>query len=87
MLIVILLYDQLLFRPLVAWADRFRVEQEPGARAPRSWVLTMLRRARPIGAGWSTCSTPAFAVSAAWAGRAAPAAARVHVAQSRPRVG
>ena len=39
MLIVILLYDQLLFRPLVAWADRFRVEQEPGARAPRSWVL------------------------------------------------
>jgi NitT/TauT family transport system permease protein len=48
MLIVILLYDQLLFRPLVAWADRFRVEQEPGARAPKSWVLTMLRRARPI---------------------------------------
>ena len=32
MLIVILLYDQLLFRPLVAWVDRFRVEQEPGAR-------------------------------------------------------
>src|SRR5580658_3042712 len=29
MLIVILLYDQLLFRPLVAWVDRFRVEQEP----------------------------------------------------------
>jgi NitT/TauT family transport system permease protein len=50
MLIVILLYDQLLFRPLVAWADRFRVEQEPGARAPGSWVLTMLRQARPISA-------------------------------------
>ncbi len=32
MLIVILLYDQLLFRPLVAWVDRFRVEQEPGVR-------------------------------------------------------
>ena len=41
MLIVILLYDQLLFRPLVAWVDRFRFEQEPGARAPRSWALTM----------------------------------------------
>src|SRR5450631_1164297 len=27
MLVVILLYDQLLFRPLVAWADRFRFEQ------------------------------------------------------------
>ena len=33
MLIVILIYDQVLFRPLVAWADRFRFEQEPGARA------------------------------------------------------
>jgi NitT/TauT family transport system permease protein len=50
MLIVILIYDQLLFRPLVAWADRFRVEQEPGARAPKSWALTMMRRSRVIGA-------------------------------------
>jgi NitT/TauT family transport system permease protein len=35
MLVVILLYDQLLFRPLVAWVDRFRVEQEPGCRECR----------------------------------------------------
>ena len=33
MLVVILLYDQLLFRPLVAWADRFKFEQEPGRHA------------------------------------------------------
>src|SRR5713226_2127081 len=51
MLIVILLYDQLLFRPLVTWVDRFRVEQEPGARAPDSWALTMMRRSRLIQAG------------------------------------
>jgi NitT/TauT family transport system permease protein len=50
MLVVILLYDQLLFRPLVAWADRFRVEQEPGAHAPQSWALTMLRKSRWIAA-------------------------------------
>lgn len=50
MLIVILLYDQLLFRPLVAWADRFRVEQEPGGRVPQSWALTMMRRSRLISA-------------------------------------
>jgi NitT/TauT family transport system permease protein len=50
MLVVILIYDQLLFRPLVAWADRFRIEQEPGARAPRSWALTMMRRSHLIGA-------------------------------------
>ena len=42
MLAVILLYDQLLFRPLVAWADRFRFEQEPGTTPPRSWVLEAL---------------------------------------------
>jgi NitT/TauT family transport system permease protein len=48
MLIVILLYDQLIFRPLVAWVDRFRVEQEPGARVPDSWALTMMRRSRII---------------------------------------
>ena len=46
MLVVILLYDQLLFRPLVAWADRFRFEQEAGVVPPRSWVLTTLRRSR-----------------------------------------
>jgi NitT/TauT family transport system permease protein len=44
MLVVILVYDQLLFRPLVAWADRFRFEQEAGGAPPRSWVLTVLRR-------------------------------------------
>jgi NitT/TauT family transport system permease protein len=46
MLGVILLYDQLLFRPLVAWADRFRLEPAAGETAPGSLVLTMLRRAR-----------------------------------------
>jgi NitT/TauT family transport system permease protein len=48
MLIVILIYDQILFRPLVAWADRFRFEQEPGIVAPRSWVLELLRRSRMV---------------------------------------
>ena len=33
MLVVILIYDQIVFRPLVAWADRFRVEQEPSAKS------------------------------------------------------
>jgi len=48
MLIVILIYDQLLFRPLVAWADRFRFEQEPGLMPPQSWVLNVLRRSRLV---------------------------------------
>jgi len=48
MLIVILIYDQLLFRPLVAWADRFRFEQESGVLAPHSWVLDVMRRSRLV---------------------------------------
>ena len=48
MLVVILIYDQVLFRPLVAWADRFRFEQEPGGIAPQSWVFDVLRRSRVV---------------------------------------
>jgi NitT/TauT family transport system permease protein len=48
MLVVILIYDQVLFRPLVAWADRFRFEQEPGVVAPESWVFDVLRRSRVV---------------------------------------
>ncbi len=48
MLIVILLYDQLLFRPLVAWADKFRFEQTASAEAPSSWVLDLFRRTRAL---------------------------------------
>src|SRR4029077_1360707 len=65
MLIVILLYDQLLFRPLVAWVDRFRVEQEPGVRVPNSWALTMMRRSRLINA-----ATVAFHAAVLWTSRA-----------------
>ena len=50
MLVVILLYDQLLFRPLVAWADRFRFEQEAGSIAPKSWVLDVLRHSGIVAA-------------------------------------
>jgi NitT/TauT family transport system permease protein len=46
MFVVILIYDQLLFRPLVASADWFRLEQESGLTPSRSWALTMMRRSR-----------------------------------------
>ncbi|WP_211105008.1 ABC transporter permease subunit, partial [Azospirillum formosense] len=46
MLAVILLYDQFLFRPLVAWADKFRVEQTGAQEAPESWVLRLFQRTR-----------------------------------------
>jgi NitT/TauT family transport system permease protein len=48
MLIGIMLYDQLLFRPLVAWADKFRFEEGGQESAPTSWLLTWSRRTERI---------------------------------------
>lgn len=45
MALVILAYDQLLFRPIVAWADKFRFEQTASQRRPRSWVYDIWRHA------------------------------------------
>ncbi|MDE2111465.1 MAG: ABC transporter permease subunit [Alphaproteobacteria bacterium] len=50
MLVVIIIFDQLLFRPLVAWADRFRIDAEPGDEATESWALAMFRRSKLIDA-------------------------------------
>jgi NitT/TauT family transport system permease protein len=51
MFIVILIYDQVLFRPLTASADWFRLEQEAGLTPSRSWALTMMRRSRLLAFG------------------------------------
>ncbi len=51
MFVVILIYDQLLFRPLTASADWFRLEQESGLTPTRSWALTMMRRSRLLSLG------------------------------------
>ena len=59
MLVVIVAYDQLLFRPIVAWADKFRLDQTAGQDSPRSWLLEWMRRTRavatllsPLRKGW-----------------------------------
>ncbi len=48
MLLVILLYDQLLFRPIVAWSEKFRMEQTATQARARSWVLDLVRRSRLV---------------------------------------
>ncbi|WP_233886489.1 ABC transporter permease [Paraburkholderia flagellata] len=48
MIVVILAYDQFLFRPLVAWADKFRMENTSSGDAPESWLLDLIRRTRLI---------------------------------------
>jgi len=46
MSIAIILYDQLLFRPLVAWSDKFRFEQTAAQTTPHSWMLALFRHSR-----------------------------------------
>ncbi len=47
MFIVILVYDQLLFRPLVAWAEKFKAEQvAEETKEARSWLINLLHRTR-----------------------------------------
>ena len=54
----ILIFDQLVFRPLVAWAEKFHMELTASSEPPKSWMLDVLRRTRlmtrvgrPLGEG------------------------------------
>jgi NitT/TauT family transport system permease protein len=46
--IVILLYDQLVFRPVVAWSEKFRAEQTAAQEQAQSWLYDVLRRTRAL---------------------------------------
>jgi len=43
---VIVLLDQLVWRPLLAWADKFKVETVEGESSPTSWFYDVLRESR-----------------------------------------
>ena len=79
MLIGILLYDQLFFRPLIAWADKFRFEEGSGDAAPTSWLLTWWRRTERTQRLGQACRRAARALL-----DAVPASVRRHV-DPRPR--
>jgi NitT/TauT family transport system permease protein len=42
MVAVIVLLDQFIWRPVIAWAEKFKVEQVESTDAPRSWVLNLV---------------------------------------------
>jgi NitT/TauT family transport system permease protein len=42
---VIVFLDQLVWRPLIAWTDRFKVDMVEGDEPPRSWFLDLVSRA------------------------------------------
>jgi NitT/TauT family transport system permease protein len=45
MLAVILASDQLVWRPLLAWADKFKMESIESGQSPQSWLYNILYRA------------------------------------------
>lgn len=49
LLIFILIYDQLIFRPIVAWAEKFKFEETESQDVAQSWMLTLLRRSALVG--------------------------------------
>ncbi len=46
MLIIIFCYDQLLFRPLLTWAEKFRTEDTAQEKITPSWIISLLHRTR-----------------------------------------
>ena len=48
MVAVIVLIDQFVWRPVIAWAEKFKMEQVESASVPTSWVLDFLQRSRGV---------------------------------------
>lgn len=46
MIIVIFLYDQILFRPLIAWSEKFKMEQSPQEEEYQSWLVDWMRSSK-----------------------------------------
>ena len=59
MAVVILCYDQLFFRPIVAWADKFRFEQTASQEEPQSWLWNLIRRTKVARTIFAPLSWPA----------------------------
>lgn len=69
LILLIVLLDQLVWRPLLAWAERFKVSQVSDDNAAQSWFFNMLRRStllerlsetvlRPLGQRLNHALTP-----------------------------
>ncbi|HEV3278793.1 MAG TPA: ABC transporter permease subunit [Terriglobia bacterium] len=59
MVAVIVLMDQLIWRPAIAWSQKFKFEQVEATEIPRSPILDLLRRSRIIGRAERALAMPA----------------------------
>jgi NitT/TauT family transport system permease protein len=48
MILVIVLLDQIVWRPVIAWAEKFKMEQVESADVPHSWGLNVIQGSRGL---------------------------------------
>ena len=48
MVAVIVLLDQLVWRPVIAWGEKFKLEQIESSQSPKSWLLELIRHSRLV---------------------------------------
>ncbi len=77
---MIIVLDQIVFRPLVVWAQKFRVEESSDAAPMSSWFYDLLRRSRLLPA----LARGLAAIRAALPPRSAPIAAPPRVSRGSP---
>ncbi|HYA98029.1 MAG TPA: ABC transporter permease subunit [Methylomirabilota bacterium] len=58
MIVVIVLLDQLVWRPVIAWADKFKFEQVEGTQAAQPAILVLLGRASLVIRGYRRIVRP-----------------------------
>jgi NitT/TauT family transport system permease protein len=60
MIAVIVLMDQIVWRPLIAWGEKFKFEQVEAVQTPRSPILDLLRRSRVLSRAGRVAVAPAY---------------------------
>jgi len=48
MVLIIVLMDQVVWRPVIAWAEKFKMEQVESATVPQSWFLNLMEGSRGL---------------------------------------
>lgn len=77
MIVVIFLYDQILFRPLIAWSEKFKMEQSPDESEYQSWLIDWMRGSKLMKRlGHKLGLVKEKFVNAHWLGRQAPSVFR-----------
>jgi len=59
MIAVIVLMDQIVWRPLIAWSEKFKFEQVEAVQTARSPILDLLRRSRVLSRAGHMAAAPA----------------------------